>query len=207
MEANLLLLKHAVDQGMPLIYVMAKRPFKNVRDALDKIGACKESNAFIDAITKTIGAEQEHSGPQHITYVQSPQDLTNISTAISAAYNHINRDNILLVVDSLDSLLTYNTERSLSRFFEDLSDRIKTLDTNIVFFYTAQTTLSSRILQYIDDTVLLNKDTMGDALVNRNADRAVVTLPEDVAMSMGWKDGEKLEFTVTDEDTLELRKR
>lgn len=44
-------------------------------------------------------------------------------------------------------------------------------------------------------------------LQEKNNGQKVVTVPDDLATAMGWEQGDDLDFTVQDKDTLQVKKK
>lgn len=208
-KATISLMKNAVEQDIPIIYVSVKRPYVHLERMLRDNGISKDSVYVIDTITKTItDAGVVEDG--NVSYLDSPQNLTNVGTSISVMAEKMGAENALLIFDSLEALLTYNTERDVSRFLTDLNDRTQTLEFDLALFKqddSMDKTLGASLYSIVDKFVLVSKDETDTVYVlEQNTDHALVELPTDIARSLGWSEGDELSFTVTSSGELKLKK-
>lgn len=207
--ATLSLLKNAAMQDVPVIYVGMKRPYVHLRKMLQDNHISMDFVYVVDAITKTL-TEEGVVENGNVSYLDSPQNLANVATAISVMAEQTGAENALLIIDSLETLLTYNTERDVSRFLEDIDDRTRTLEFNLVLFKQDESMdekIGSALYSIVDDVLLISKkDTETVYLMEKTNDHALVELPLDVARALGWEEGDELDFSVTT-GTLELTKK
>lgn len=207
LEANLLTLRKAVENDTTIIFVMVKYPYQKLSSALDRLDVVPETNTFIDAITKKLDMDEQGDD---VTYVDSPQNLTNISLSISAVVGKEANQKFLVVIDALDTLLTYNSTNQVSSFLENLGDRINTLDMNAMLFYGTQSDpLTGNVLKHIDNTIILDDEPRDPATITipEASDSATITLPRDILLEMGWEDGDELTHNITGDQTIELSKK
>lgn len=211
LEANLYALRKADDTGAGLIYLMARYPFARMEDRMEKMGVdvASGSNAFIDAKTRTV--EQEVDAQQgNVMYMRGPQNLTNVSTSISLAANKIETDGLTFALDSLDSLLTYNTEGDVAGFLDDLSGRLDTLGGTGMVFQQAAPDLSigAEVLQHFDTITFLSPDAVQQAVVQEGENRTVtLRLPNYVVAALDWSVGDELDVSFESEERLSLERK
>lgn len=204
-EANFFALRGGADRGMPLIYALTKYPFSQLKTYLDTLGVYRPQNTFIDLITSEVGDPPDAESDE-VMYLDGPQDLQNLNTSISLSAKKMG-ETTLLVIDSLSSMLTYNTEKDVVRFFEVLKDRIRTHDLAAIVFYDAagDEHPPSSILQYVDTYTTLDSEERERATVEEDGSGILIRLPTDVATSLDWRAGVELVASVVGENTLRLQ--
>ncbi len=198
--ATVSLFKEAAENDMPVIYVATKRPYVHLADVLKKNHLSQDFIYVVDAITKTI-TDEGVVNRDNVTFLDSPQNLTNVSTAISLMANKLDSDHALLVIDSLEALLTYNVEQAVSGFLNDLNDRTDTLSLDLVLFKQEQTSeeIGSTLYSIVDKTMLISKEeTERIHVLERTQDHALIELSPDIVEALDWDEGDELSFTVKD---------
>ncbi len=203
------LFKQAADNDRPIIYVATKRPYVHLHDLLKKNHLTEDGVYVVDTITKTI-TDEGVVDRENVTFLDSPQNLTNVGTAVSLTADRMDADEALLIVDSLSALLTYNTERDVSRFLQDLNDRTDTLSLDLALFKQDQKTaeqIGSTLRSIVDKTVFLSEDETDTVYVlEHDSDHTVIELSADIARALAWDEGDELSFNISG-DTLELEKQ
>lgn len=203
------LFEAASDRDMPIIYVGVKRPYVHLKKVLEDHGLPEEDIYVVDTITKTI-TDEGVVDVANARFLDSPRNLTNISTAISLMAETITAENALLVIDSLEALLDYNTDTNVSRFLEDLNSRTQTLELDLILFKQEQSVdeqIGETLYPIVDELLLPGENqTNAPTVTDLADDKAVVTIPIDIARVLDWSEGEELSFTVTDDNKLVLSK-
>lgn len=207
--ATISLLKNAADNDIPIIYVGAKRPYVHLKKLLKNNHLSEEFIYVVDTITKTI-TDEGIVETEHVSYLDSPQNLTNVATSISVMAGKTGANNALLIIDSLETLLTYNPEREVSQFLDDLNGRTQTLELDLVLFKqddSMDQKIGETLYPIVDNILLLSKEETETVYVmEQDDDHALVELPSDVARAMEWEEGDELAFTLSN-NTLELTKK
>jgi archaellum biogenesis ATPase FlaH len=137
-SATISLLKNAADGDIPVIYIGVKRPYVHLRKLLNDNHIMEDHVYVVDTITKTI-TDEGIVEQEHVEYMDSPQTLTNVATAVSVMAEKIDAPNAILLIDSLETLMTYNTAHTVSRFLDDLNGRTETLELSMAIFKTEET--------------------------------------------------------------------
>jgi archaellum biogenesis ATPase FlaH len=116
-------------------------------------------------------------------------------------------DNAIIIIDSLESLLTYNTEKDVSTLLEDLNNRTETLELDLVLFKQEQSIdeqIGSTLYPLVDEMVLLGEDeATGATVTGVQGDKAIIEIPVDILHALDWGEDEDLSLTV-DDNTLTM---
>lgn len=198
-SSSVSLFKQAAEQDIPIIYVATKRPYVHLNDLLKKNHLTEDTMYVVDAITKTI-TDEGVVDRDNTTFLDSPQNLTNVSTGVSLMADKLDADHALLVIDSLEALLTYNTERDVSRFLKDLNDRTTTLSLDLALFKQEQETaeeIGSTLYDIVDETIFLSQDETDTVhVLEKSSDHTVIELTADITRTLDWEEGDELSFDV-----------
>jgi len=124
-KTNTLLLKILVNyEGMSGIYITVNKPFATLYEELKKSGVNVENMFFIDCITKVAGGKLAVS--ENCIFMSSPRNLTELAIALTQAINSMKgRGDRFLFLDSLSTLLIYNTSETIAQFSHFLVTRIR----------------------------------------------------------------------------------
>ncbi|MBM3281871.1 MAG: hypothetical protein FJY86_00835 [Candidatus Diapherotrites archaeon] len=93
------------------VYVSINKP---TQDILKGINVQLTQTQFVDAITALTGKGTEDT--QQITFIDSPLALVELNLAISDRMKGLVSNQKFLVVDSISTLLVYNTPQSVEKF-------------------------------------------------------------------------------------------
>ncbi len=104
---------------VPGIYVCFNKPESAVRKILEDSKIDTEKIFFIDCITTSMG---EPKGGKNVLHISNPSDLTGLGVAIREFMDNIPSDKFL-VMDSLSTLLIYNTENTVVKFVKSVVDQ------------------------------------------------------------------------------------
>lgn len=88
---------------------------------------------FIDAVTKRIN--NIYPNKENVIFLESPQDLTVLSITLSELIDKIKGPKIIFF-DSVTVLFIYNSANSVNKFLNFITNKMRNLDIDIVFFYT-----------------------------------------------------------------------
>jgi hypothetical protein len=117
------LLRYLVNEKkFPVVYVCIDRPFSSIKRILDKEQIDTKIIVFIDAITLMSGYEGKNG---NCLYIRSPENLTDISVALSQAVSSLAGNNTYIILDSLSTLLVYNNMNTVVKFVHIFTAKIK----------------------------------------------------------------------------------
>lgn len=106
------------------IYVTVNKPYEILVKNLKDNGINTENIFFIDAITKSVSEEIRIS--EDCLYIPSPSRLTDLSIALSQALGGMRRkESKFIFIDSLSTLLIYNSFDVISKFIHFLISRLR----------------------------------------------------------------------------------
>jgi hypothetical protein len=205
-DINRMILKEAQHQDVPLIYVAFKRPYITLQQAYPDL----LQDAFvIDCITKEL-SEKDEVQADNVTYLRSPQDLANISTAISLAVGKDPQKGIFVVVDALDSLLIHNTTKAVTKFLKDIKDKIRTLDINCIFLKVGKNLtpkFEGTSATIFNEIIYATEYSSNIVTIQQNEGESPhVPLPEHLLDAVNVTQQTTMEWIVKDRETLELHK-
>jgi archaellum biogenesis ATPase FlaH len=106
------------------VYITISRPSDSIIDTLDAKGVPSENVFFVDCISqmsgKLAGIKREN-----VTYVDNPSSLEEISMFLERLLVKIKGDGKFIVLDSLSSLLIYNSDKSVREFAHFIINRAR----------------------------------------------------------------------------------
>ena len=124
-EVNIELLKILINESKMFgIYVTINKPYVSIKKILEKNNIDTERIFFIDCITKTSGGNPEIT--ENCLYIASPKNLTELGVALSQAMSAMkSKENKFLFLDSLSTLLIYNTAGTVAQFSHFLATKLR----------------------------------------------------------------------------------
>ena len=134
-DANLSIMKHFLnDKSYSGIYITLNKPYRKLMEIFqgDKIDTSKLF--FIDSITNTAGGTVQRT--DKCLFLSSPQELTDMSIAISELINALPEGNKFLMFDSLSTLAIYNPPDIIARFIHFLANKLRTKNVEGVLLST-----------------------------------------------------------------------
>lgn len=105
------LLTYYSTQKMPGVYVSINKP---TQDILKTFNVQLTQTQFVDAITSLTGKGTEDT--QQVTFIDSPLALVELNLAISDRMKGLVSNQKFLIVDSISTLLVYNSPQSVEKF-------------------------------------------------------------------------------------------
>ena len=106
------------------IYISVNKPYQSLVELFKKNKINFDKVFFIDCITKTVGGKPEIT--KNCLFIASPQNLTELGIALSQAMEAMKeKKNKFLILDSLSTLLVYNSAGTIARFSHFLTTRIR----------------------------------------------------------------------------------
>jgi KaiC/GvpD/RAD55 family RecA-like ATPase len=107
---------------------------------------------FVDAVTLMIDGNKSKNGETE--YIESPSELVEVSMAAEKALKKLSAKKKFIVIDSITTLLVYNSDISVEKFSHALAQKI--LDWNVkgIFLMTDSTSkkIVDTIAQFCDKT-------------------------------------------------------
>jgi len=157
-EANSELLKYMVtEKNLQGIYITINKPYKSILEQLKKDKIDPKKIFFIDAITQTAGGTPEKT--DEVLYMASPQNLTDMGIALEQALQSIQAKEKFLFLDSLNTLLIYNSADTVASFTHFLTGKIRVMGLKGVFISLKKDTdhqLIEMLSQFGDKIIYLN---------------------------------------------------
>ena len=99
-------------KGKKGVYVTISRPYRYLSKEMQKRGIKTENIIFIDCISSMAG---EH-GSENCVLVENPAALEEVSMHISSSLSKIKSGEKFLIMDSISTLLIYNSLNSVKEF-------------------------------------------------------------------------------------------
>ena len=109
-------------KGRRVVYVTTNKPYSHMAEMFRKEKVNSSNVFFLDCISRQVGERGEE--PENCVYIDSPQNLTAISIAISQAVEHLTGEKILFL-DSLSTLLIYHDANTIGRFSNFLVNKMR----------------------------------------------------------------------------------
>lgn len=140
------------------VYVTLNKPYEDLIRLLDKEKISKDSVFFIDAVTEMVGGTAVEG--KKCKYLGSPADLTGLGIAVTEAINALSgKEKIFVIIDSLSSLLIYNSPESVVRFSHFLVSKLRVSNISAAIIASSDIdkhTLTS-VSQFCDKTIEVDK--------------------------------------------------
>ncbi len=132
------------------IYITANRSHDFLSAEFKKKKIDESKIYYIDAVTKGGGEKKGKC-----IFVDSPENLTEISLAISQLMGVIGSKNVFIVLDSISSLLVHNDKEAITKFIHFLSNRIREWDASGVLIISKgwEGNVGDRIMQFCDNVI------------------------------------------------------
>lgn len=153
-KTNTQILKLLMDGNFGL-YITVNHPYSSLKEIFAKNRVNINQMFFIDCVTKRVEENPEEN--ERCVYVESPNNLTDISISIIEALEAI-KGKKFLFLDSLSTLLIYNSVGSLAKFSHFLISKIKLLKVTGIFISgkeKMEKNLLKQISQFCDRTIRL----------------------------------------------------
>lgn len=145
------LVKYFTDKNLPGIYITLNKSTSELLEEMKPQGIKIEKIIFIDSVTKMADGAEIKS--DNISYLESPDDITELNFECEHAINRLKKGEGFVIVDSITTLLVYNKAATVEKFIHTLSQKVKNLGLQGIFFAAESTdkeTLDT-ISQFCDD--------------------------------------------------------
>jgi archaellum biogenesis ATPase FlaH len=110
-------------RGMGGVYISVSRPSESITSTMDSAGIPAEDVYFIDCISQMAGKGQQ--GADSVVFVENASSLEEITMYLDRMLTKVQSQKKFLFLDSLSSLLIYNTEKSVKEFTHFLINKIR----------------------------------------------------------------------------------
>jgi len=128
--------KNFTKKGFSGIFVTLNKDGKDLIAMLQKNKVDCTNLFVVDAVSKK-GSVPKVS--KNISYVDSPQDLTELEAQIIDFAKKMQPEKSFLIIDSLSTLLVYNAEKTIEKFVHGLGEKMKELGFKNVFTIRSKT--------------------------------------------------------------------
>ncbi len=111
------------------------------------------TNIFVvDAVSKN---ESKPKAYKNTSYIDSPQDLTELEAQIIDFAKNMQPEKSFLIVDSISTLLVYNAEKTIEKFVHGLGEKMKELGFKNVFIIRSKTKpeIMDVLIQFSDKVI------------------------------------------------------
>ncbi len=125
------LIKYFLEKQVAGIFVTTNRPAANLIEVLQRDKLNVGSVFFIDAVSRK--SSEEKAGGKNVIYIDSPENLTELDSAIGECTEKLQSKNRFFVLDSLSTLLVYSPQRTLEKFTHSLSGKMRAAQFKVVF--------------------------------------------------------------------------
>ena len=115
---------HANEAGLECIYITATIPSTVIMEQLSAEGLKTDHLNFIDCISFMVGSASDAEN-EGIIYVESPSMLENIMLKIDIWIKRLKGKNLMLLLDSVNTLAMHNDERLLSEFLHYIINNLR----------------------------------------------------------------------------------
>ena len=148
------LLRYLVNEKKsPVVYVCIDKPHSSIKRELDKEEINSKMIVFIDAVTPMGGAKPNDD---KCVYIMSPENLTDISIALSQAIGSLSGNKTFIIVDSLSTLLVYNNIQTVLKFVHIINAKIKQCGAKGIAMSAKKGTddeFINQVFQFFDDSI------------------------------------------------------
>ena len=118
------LLRYLINEkNSQCIYVTANEPYGVLLKSLQAEDIKTENIFFIDMITKSVGQSEEETS--NCVFLDTPQNLTDMTIAMHQAAELFEGRNPLIVLDSISTLLVYNNLKVISKFSHFFAEKVR----------------------------------------------------------------------------------
>lgn len=122
-EMRLGLLRRFVKtENMPGVYVCINKTYEKMKEELEKRDIRWEGIDFIDVVTRM--SEGVMLREKNVTYINSAAELTDLMIAIEKKMGAIQANKKFLILDSISTLLVYNSAEGVKKFTHSLIGKI-----------------------------------------------------------------------------------
>ena len=111
------------DRKMGGVYISISRPYEYIMNAMAAVGLDSKDVYFVDCISKMAG--KSDSKADNIVFVENPSSLEEVSMYLDRMMSKVVSKNKFLFLDSIDSLLIYNNDKSVKEFTHYIINKVR----------------------------------------------------------------------------------
>lgn len=115
------ILKH--ENRLPGVYITGNVPYRNLKSHFDSHKVNLKDLTFIDMVTQMSGEEAQKE--ENCVFVDSPDNLTELSVTLDRAMDNIKGKEKFLILDSVSTLLIYNKDKVVEKFTHFLANNLR----------------------------------------------------------------------------------
>jgi len=145
------IVKDIVSTKKTLCFVSVNKTKEAIEKELQEKKIKTEKIYFIDCISKSISKGKLSWSDEKTSYIDNPNSLTQMSLAIFKLMEKTKIDYFLL--DSINTLLIYNNEKSILKFVHHTAGKLKANNTTGLFIYLKEglnENLLKQFTQFVD---------------------------------------------------------
>lgn len=150
------LLKYLVSRKYGVVYVCVDRPFSSIKKVLDKDKFNYKSVLFIDTATLISSKAAVES---RCRYVRSPENLTDLSIALSEAISSFAGAQSCVIIDSASTLFVYNKVSTVAKFIHLSSAKVRQYNSKCLIFFNNSCSyelLEDQIESFVDEVIRIS---------------------------------------------------
>jgi len=137
------------------IYLSVNKTAKSIFENIQLMGVDPKKILFIDCTSGRI--QKYHETQENIIVIKSPEHLTDIAVALSEIVRSGSNENRFLLIDSISTLLLFNSVKSVVKFTHFFTNLIREYHLNGLIFTVDKET---------DDFVKRNLYVFSDKVIN-----------------------------------------
>ena len=152
-SASIELLRYLSAEGYFGLHVTLNTPLETLLETLDNRKIKYSNFVFIDGISNTSDAKKLEG--EKYKYIESPRDLVDLVFIIDEEIAKIKTQKKFLVVDSISTLLIYNSPQAIQQFAHTLTGKMRAWKLKGILIAMDDTdgTALNSISQFCDKTV------------------------------------------------------
>jgi len=137
------------------IYISTTMPYAEASRMLQKNGLDAKRLFFIDTMSKSASLGKERA--ENVIFVEDPKNLTMVGVALSEALYKMEGKERVLILDSISSLLMYNSPDIVLRFLHSVIGRMRAGEVSGIVFILVKDygDILTRLASFVDEVVEL----------------------------------------------------
>ncbi len=112
------------ERGMGGVYISVTRPYDFVASKMEALSIPSSDVYFIDCISMMAGKTHQ-SGNQNVAFIENPSSLEEVSMYLDKMLAKVRNQKRFIIMDSLSSLLIYNTDKTVKEFTHYLINKVR----------------------------------------------------------------------------------
>jgi len=105
------------------VYISISRPYEYILNGMASVGLESNDIYFVDCISKMAGKAE--SKEANIVFVENPSSLEEVSMYLDRMLSKVKSKSKFLFLDSIDSLLIYNNDKSVKEFTHYIINKVR----------------------------------------------------------------------------------